>query len=968
MLMTGAAHSCWLQVTLPAARDDVGRRADDHRSCAAGIVQKSQIVQELSSRAALGTRMMLSRNCVELERLIGRARFGRGGSLVVRGEAGSGKTTLLAQSLDVATGCRVVQVAGVATESELAFAGIHRLCEQLWDGLERLPDPQADALRSALGLMTAGLPDPLLVSLAVRSLLAEAAEQRPLICLVDDAQWLDGPSAQALGFVARRLDALSVGLVFAARGSRDELVGLPDVEVEGLSPVEASSLVDRAFPGPFDDEVRARVVAETQGNPVAVAGTLRLFSPLALAGGFASPGAVALPAAMEESFRRLLDRLPDDTRLLLLVAAAEPLGRPRLLWRAADLLAIPATAANSAEAAGLVRFGAVVAFRHPALRSVAYRAASPDDRRRVHRALAQASDAATDADRHAWHRGEATSCPDEGIAAELERAAGSARAKGGLMATAALLDRAAALTPDPGRRSERIFAAGQAMLAAGAADEALALFARAEPQLLAKREAARLELLLLRVVVAQRGGGDAPRLLLRAAKRLSSLDAGLSREIYVEALEAATRAGRLCSASALAQVASAARAAPPPPEPARAVDLLLDGLATLYSDGYPAAAPLLMHALRDLRAEPETQWHSLGAGIASDLWDDATAGALASRQRELALRDGAMGSLRQSLSTLARLSVYAGDFAAAANLIEQASAIASQPVIAGMQCAPLMLAAFRGAEEQAVQLIQATVEQATLRGEGRVIAFAEEMTAVLQNSLGNYRDAMTAAQQAADDGQLGVSDRALAELIEAAVRCGEREIGERALARLSARTSLSGTDWGLGIEARSRALLSESPAADELYRTAIELLGRSSVKTALARTHLLYGEWLRREGQRMQARQQLRTALQMFTTMGAQAFAERAEHELLASGERLSRGETSTQLTSQEAQISQLARDGYSNPEIAAKLYISPRTVEYHLRKVFMKLGIRSRTELHRVLVAAEVHPTTAQPSSAWRP
>ncbi|MDT4943661.1 MAG: hypothetical protein QOH14_394, partial [Pseudonocardiales bacterium] len=508
--------------------------------------------------------MMLSRNCVELERLIGRARFRRGGSLVVRGEAGSGKTTLLAQSLDLATGCRVVHVTGVEAESELDFAAIHRLCEQLWDGLERLPDPQADALRSALGLITASLPDHLLVGLAVRSLLAEAAEQRPLICVVDDAQWLDGPSARALAFVARRLDALPVGLVFAVRGRRDELGGLPDVEVDGLSPVEARALVDRAFPGPFDEEVRARIVSETQGNPVAVAGTLRLFSPVAIAGGFASPSAIPLPAALEESFCRLLERLPDDTRLLLLIAAAEPLGRPRLLWRAADALGIPAMAANRADAAGLLRFGAVVGFRHPALRSVVYGAASLEDRRRVHEALAQATDPTMDPDRHAWHRAEATSSPDEGVAAELARAAGSAKAKGGLTAAAALLDRAAALTPDPGRRSERIFAAGEAKLAAGAPDEALGLLARAEPQLLEKREAARLEQLLVRVVVAQGGGGDAPTLLLRAAKRLSPLDVGLSRETYVELLEAAIHAGRLCSAPGLAQAASAARAAPPP--------------------------------------------------------------------------------------------------------------------------------------------------------------------------------------------------------------------------------------------------------------------------------------------------------------------------------------------------------------------------------------------------------------------
>jgi DNA-binding CsgD family transcriptional regulator len=596
------------------------------------------------------------------------------------------------------------------------------------------------------------------------------------------------------------------------------------------------------------------------------------------------------------------------------------------------------------------------------MRSAVYRAASPEERRRVHRALADVTDPTTDPDRRAWHLGEATLAPDEGVAAELERAASFAKAKGGLRAAAAILGRAAALTPDPAHRSERIFAAGRAMLAAGAADEALELLARAEPRMLDKREGAWLEQLLVHVVVAQRGGSDAPALLLSAAKRLSSLDAHLARETYLEGLRAAIHAGHLCSAPGLAQAAAAAADAPPPSQPARAADLLLDGLVTLLSDGHAVATPVLKHALRNLGVESETRWHSLGANIAADLWDDDTAHALARRHQEIALRDGAMRGLRQSLSTLALLSVHAGGFAAAADLIEQAYATTTRPLVARMSCAPLMLAVFRGAEAEATELIEATIEHATSRGEGRVIAFAEEMTAVLQNSLGNYREALTAAQHASERGQLGVSDRALAELVEAAVRCGRSDVGAVALARLSARTRMSGTNWALGIEARSRALLSQSHAADQLYRTAIERLGRCTVTTALARAHLLYGEWLRREGRRTEARQQLRTALQMFATMGAQAFAERTERELLATGERLHKrtDEPSNQLTSQEAQISQLARDGHSNPEIAAKLYISPRTVEYHLRKVFMKLGIRSRNELHRVLDPTDVHLATA--------
>ncbi|MDT4893188.1 MAG: hypothetical protein QOE97_2223 [Pseudonocardiales bacterium] len=910
--------------------------------------------------------MMLSRNCVELERLIGRVRFGRGGALVIRGDAGAGKTTLLRQALERATGCHVVQVAGVEGESELAFAAIQRICEQLPDGLERLPDPQADALKAAFGLTAAGVPDRLLVGLAVRSLLAGAAEERPVVCVVDDAHWLDEPSARALAFVARRTGSLPVGVVLAVREGRDELAGLPEVEVEDLSPDEARCLVERALPGPLQDEVRARIISEVHGNPVAVTEVLRRCSPIAIANGFASPSAIPLPPAMEASFRRRIDGLPNDLRLLLLVAAAEPLGRPRLLWRALEILGIPATAATRADAAGLLRFGAVVGFRHPAMRTVVYRAASPEDRRRVHRALAHATDPETDPVRHAWHCGEATSIPDEGVAAQLERAAHSAQVTGGVLAFAALLDRAAALTPDPTRRSARIFAAGRAKLAAGAADEALELLTLAEPQLLEHRDAARLDQLLVRVVVAQRGGSDASALLLNAAKQLDARDGRLSRETYLEAFATAMHAGSLGRPPDLADTASAVRAASPAPEQARAVDLLLDGLAALFSDGNPVAVPLLKQAVHKLGTEPETCWHSLGARIATDLWDDRTARVLAERQNEHALRTGAMRSLRQSLGTLAQLSVHAGEFTLAADLIEQAAAIPGTRVTAGMACAPLMLAAYRGAEEEAVPLLEAATEQATIRGEGRVVAFAEEMAAVLQNSLGNYQQAMAAAQQAAAHNQLGVSDRALAELVEAAARCGEYDVAHAALARLSAQTSLSGTDWALGIEARSRALLSESHTADRLYRTAIERLGRCSITTALARAHLLYGEWLRREGGRVEARQQLHLAQHMFTTMGARAFAERAERELLATGERIPKrsAEASNQLTSQEAQISRFALDGYSNPEIAAKLYLSPRTVEYHLRKVFMKLGIRSRTELHRVLGPATPNPSSSRRSS----
>jgi len=900
--------------------------------------------------------MMFSRQCVELELLIARVRSRRGGSLVVRGEAGAGKTTLLVRVPDLAPECRFVRIAGVEAEGELALAAIHRLCEQMLEGWERLPPPQAEALRTAFGLAAGGSSDRLLLGLAVRNLLAQAAETRPLVCLVDDAQWLDEPSAQILAFAARRLEALPVGLVLAERGQRDALVGLPDTNVACLTAAEAQSLVDRVIPRPLDEEVRACISAETEGNPVAIAGLLGRLRPEVMAGGFGPPSAIPLQAAMEQDFRDQLETLSGDSLQAMLVVAAEPRGRPSLVWQAIDSLDLSPSAVRHAEAAGIVRVGALVCFRHPAMRSAVYRAATPADRRRAHRALAEATDSSTDSDRRAWHMGAAALDPDEDIASDLDRNAAMAQVKGGWTAAAALLDRAAALTPDPTRRAQRMLAAGQARLAAGDLGEAMRLLAQTDPRLLERREAAQLEQSAVQVVVALGGGSDAVSMQMGAAERLVHLDVCLAREAYLAALEAALHAGHLSGEVGVAEAASTARAAPRPPQPGRAIDLLLDSLATRFGDGFAAAAPALLSAMHALEQEENPRWLSLGSGIALELWADGAARGLASRQRELALRTGALSALGESLLVLALLDVYGGDFASAAELIEQASVTSTPAAWAARANVTLLLAAYRGREREGLERIGQTIEQASARGDGRVVAFAEMTRALLHNSLANYRDAITAAQQACRRQGFGASDQALVELVEAAARTGEREVGRAALRQLTEHTRASGTDWALGMEARSRALLCDGQVADDLYRTAIERLARCSVTTALARAHLVYGEWLRREPRRLEARKQLRIAHEMFVAMGAHAFAERAHRELLATGERLSKRskESNGQLTAQEAQISQLALDGHSNPEIAVTLHISPRTVEYHLTKIFNKLGISSRNQLHRVLPASE--------------
>ncbi len=896
---------------------------------------------------------------VQLDRLLEAIHAGQSAVLVLRGEAGIGKTALLEYTAERAEACRVLRAVGVESEMELPFAGLHQLCAPLLEGLEQLPPPQREALGIAFGLSSGARPDRFLVGLALLSLLSDAADEEPLLCLIDDAQWLDQSSAQVLGFVARRLQAESIVLLFAERepGEFGELAGLPELPLDGLSDAHARELLASVISVPLDDRVRERLVAETHGNPLALLELPHGLSPADLAGGFALTAALPLPSRIEESFRQRVERLPADSQRLLLVAAAEPTGDPTLLWRAADQLGVASEAAGPAEAAGMITLGAPVTFRHPLLRSAIYRAASAEERRNAHRALAAATDPALDPDRRAWHLADATLAPDEDVASELERSAERARARGGLAAAAAFLERAARLTPEPARRAERDLTAAQTKHDAGAPDGALALLAAAEEGPLNELQHGRLERLRAQLAFALRRGSDAPPLLLSAAQRLEPLDAMLARETYLEAIAAAIFAGRLSSGPGVLEVAEAASAAPPAPEPPRTIDLLLDGLATRFTDGYAAGVPALRRALNavsedDGHTEDDIRWLWLACRIAPDLWEDETWHELATRQLRLARDAGALTVLPLAATYRAGVHVHAGEFAAAAALIEEADAITAATGNAPLMYTSLVLAAWRGQEAQAVELIEASREDATRRGEGRAVTLAEYATAVLYNGLGRYQAALAAAQRACEYDDLGLFAWALIELVEAAARSREPELAADALEQLSERTRLSGTDWALGVEARSRALLSDGRAAEDFYLEATERLGRCRIRVHLARTHLLYGEWLRRENRRIDARETLRAAHEMFSAMGAEAFAERAARELLATGEKARKrtADTRGQLTAQETQIAELAREGHSNPEIGAQLFISPRTVEYHLHKVFTKLEISSRNELQRVL------------------
>jgi DNA-binding CsgD family transcriptional regulator len=892
-----------------------------------------------------------------LDELIEAVRAGESRALVVRGEPGVGKTALLEYVVEHASDCRIERAVGVQSEMELAFAAVHQLCAPMLDRLERLPPPQRDALLTAFGVSPGPAPDLFFVGLAVLSLLSDVAEERPLICLVDDEQWLDRASAHALAFVARRLEAESVGLVFAARSQSELLAGLPELVVDGLAEGDARALLESVLTAPLDVRVRDQIVTETRGNPLALLELLKGLTPAELAGGFGLPGEVPLSRTIEESFRRRLEALPADTRRLLQLAAADPVGEPSLVWRAADRLAIHSEAATPAAEAGLLEFGTRVRFRHPLVRSAAYRSASLQERQDAHRALAEATDAESDPDRRAWHRAQAAPGPDEDVAGELERSAGRAQARGGFAAAAAFLERAALLTAEPARRAQRLLAAAKAKHHAGALDAALGLLVAVEAGPLDAFQRARVDLLRGQIALEQRRSGDAGRLLVSAARRLESLDANLARETHVEALGAAMAAD-VDIPGGLLEAAEAAQAAPPGPDPPRAVDVLLDGLALRLTAGYAAAAPTLTRALEMLLAlnlgpaEPG-RWLWLAGGrvsvlVANELWDAEAFHALAARQAQFARDTGALLHLQLALSFLARSHLLAGELATVARMIEEDRLIAEATGNPPLRSAPIALAAWRGQEAEASELIEATSDEATAHG-WTLNAYAGS---VLYNGLGRHDAARDAAWQAFGRDPIGAGPMLVAELGEAASRTGDVELVRTALEWLSERTRVTPTDWALGIEARVRALISEGDVADGLYRESITRLRGAPVRAELGRSHLLYGEWLRRERRRIDAREQLRTAHEMLTTMGIDAFAERARRELLATGETVRKrtAETRDDLTAQERQIALLARDGLSNPEIGTRLFISPRTVKYHLRKVFIKLDISSRNELDRAL------------------
>jgi len=889
-----------------------------------------------------------------LDRVLVTARDGHGAVLVLSGEPGVGKTALLEYAAEAAGEFRVVRTSGVEGEMELDYAALQRLCAPLLTSIDRLPDPQRDALGVAFGLSAGPAPNPYLVGLAVLGLLSEAAEDRALLCVVDDAQWLDGASERALAFVARRQLAEKVAVVLATREVGSGWARFPQVRVGPLGRRDARALLESVLAARLDESVLERIVAETGGNPLALMELPRGLTPAQLAGGFGLPTALPLSAGIERSFRRRLRRLPRDARRLLLLASAEPLGDPALLWRSARQLGIPETAADTVESEGLLKLDGSVAFRHPLVRSAVYDAAEPSERREVHRALAEQTDPQIDPDRRAWHRAQAASAPDEEVATELDRSATRAQARGGIGAAAAFLERAASLTPDPVRRTQRSLVAAQTKFRAGAFEEALVLLSSMDVAALGQLDRARVELLRAQIAFVSTHGSDAPAMLLKAADRLAPLSPQLARETYLEALSAAMFAGHLAVQGAgVLEVSLAVKAAPRPSVP-RGNDLLLEGFAALFSESYSAAVPILRQAqsafdVSELPASEQLRWKWLASISTELLWDDLGWEAISERYVQIARETGALAELPHALSMRIYVHLFAGELGTAASLVEEIQAATDAT---GTTLAPygaVGLAALRGRETEAAPLIDRGRAEVTGRGEGIGLSVFDWAEAVLYNGLGRYDEACDAAVRVAQHpADLGSFNWWMVELVEAAVRAGRRELAANTCSRLTEMAGVSGTDWAAGVTARSEALLAEDQQAEALYVEAIDRLGRCRMTVELARAHLLYGEWLRRQRRRVDARKQLRTAHDLFADFGMEAFAERARVELEATGEHARRRTVDTlgQLTPQEAQISRLVAQGLTNREIAAQLFISPSTVEYHLHKAFRKLGVKSRTQL----------------------
>jgi DNA-binding CsgD family transcriptional regulator len=910
--------------------------------------------------------------CAAIDQVLAGARDGSSGVIVLRGAPGIGKSALLDYAMTNAPDFAIAHVTGVESEVGLGFAAIHQLVLPFMDQVVELPEPQRHALDSVFGLADGAAPSSLVVFLAVLTLLDHVASERPMLLVVDDAQWLDDESARVLTFVARRLHADPVAMVFAMRdtgaGLPDLFKPLPQLVVLGLPEDDARTLLT-SVASAIDAKVADRLVEETEGNPLALTEVVAELTAEQLRGDAPLPEPVPVGLSLQGHYAARARLLPPAGRTVLLLASAERVGDPALLHRAAGLLGAPwEEGVTSIEATGLVTFAPAVQFRHPLIRSAVYYGAPPAERRRAHRALADALDSDDDVDRRAWHLGAAVAAPDEDVARALELAGERVFHRGGTQAAAEFLSRASELTPDPVRKVDRLLATVRLRAAEGDAARAQPLLDAVLTRVHDRRHRAEAEWTQGLIWLEEGRGRDALHALARAVASIEEYDCGFALDALITAEDAAIYAGSLRDDALVDAIASTALRLLPEGHSATPAELLVGGIAVLLTDGYAASAPMLRSALAGLRQQVQEAGeiatpnaheranvlHLLAVSSAVALLDDGALEAVTRSWVDFGRRTRTLTTLPIALDTRSVAEILAGRFRAAASAIAEAEQILSLVGARGHIGDPglgeLLLHAYRGDEEKTCDAAARRAWDARERGSGVDLDHSRYALAVLDLGSGRYATALEHCRGITDH-CVPFSTTVLPLLIEAAVRCDDLATATTALGRFSERAIASRSHWAEGLLACMRALLAAGDEAESQYRLALDRLTRCTVAFDLARAQLLYGEWLRRARRRREAREPLRAALECFESIGARAFAERARRELAATGERSRPRSDATRglLTGQEAQIARLVADGYKNSEIASQLFISLSTVEYHLKKVYRKLGVNTRTQLARL-------------------
>jgi DNA-binding NarL/FixJ family response regulator len=896
-----------------------------------------------------------------IDRALEAARAGRGGGLVIGGEPGAGKSALLADAAERAQGMAVLAAAGAEAETTLAYATLHQLLRPLLGRLRRLPEPQARALAVALGLEAGAAPDRFLVSLAALTLLAEAAVERPLLCLVDDVQWGDGPSLEVVRFVARRIQSDPIALIAAVRAGEEGVVAGAQLDVltlAGLDGAAAAALLDERWGQRLGPSVREALVRATAGNPLALVEVPDTLTAGQLAGHDPLPDPLPLAGDLERVFLERALRLPPGLRTLLLICAAEGSGSLATISRAAAELGVEGPPADLPE--DLLRVeGPTVRFRHPLVRSAVYQGATAAARRAAHQALAGALQGREDeADRRAWHLAQAAEGPDEGVAAELERSADRALRRSGHAAAALALERAAELSPAAEDRSRRLVAAARAAWQGGDTPRARALLGQVE-RLAPADPAVRLEARYLRGVIETRAGvpADGLAILLAAAREAGPVDPQLALRALAAAGEAAFQAD---DAAASREIGRLVATLPATHDAGLALLARLQLAVTPLTWGdEPAGSHLDFDRIESLD-DPELL--SRAGGMAFGLGEYAVGRRLQTRAIALARAQGAAGTLAWALRALVGDEIARSRFAWAEAGAAEGRRLALETGQPNLACQHQVLlaevAALRGQEEETRRLAAEALAEAAARGLHGTTAVARRALGLLALATGRSEEALEhlEALWAGPTGQRGVAFAAIPDLVEAAVRAGRPELGRERLPAYVAWAEAAGSAEARALAARARALLATGAEADGLFQEALQAFAATDRLLDRARTQLLYGEHLRRTRRRVEAREALRAALDAFEMLGAASWAERARAELRATGETARKRDPSSfdQLTQQELQVVRAVSQGATNREAAAQLFISPRTVDHHLRGVFRKLGIRSRSELVRAVLAGD--------------